>query len=117
MSDKIPGGGKSWSNDAAGKKLPTNEPEVALHGDVVDDVDDHVGHEDEEEVARDAAAAAPHGERDDDGDVDDDHGHRQRELVAALGAECLQVPVRPHRTEDALDGGPGGGLFEMSGEL
>ena len=60
-----------------------HSPQVALHDDVVDDVDDHVGDEDEEEVARDAATAALHREHHGQQDVDGDHRDGQHELVPA----------------------------------
>ena len=60
-----------------------HSPQVALHDDVVDDVDDHVGDEDEEEVARDAATAALHREHHGQQDVHGDHRDGQHELVPA----------------------------------
>ena len=91
-------------------------PQVALHDDVVDDVNAHVGDEDEEEVARDAAPAALHREHDGERAVDGDHGDRQHELVPALGPQRAQVAVPPHRPEHVLHGvtDGGGGYCEMS---
>ena len=60
--------------------MSNQSPQVDLHDDVVDDVDAHVGDEDEEEVARDPAPAPLHREEHRHRAVHPDHRQRQDEL-------------------------------------